>query len=87
MRYYIRMSTADKLLDQMRRNPRDWRIDEVKTVALHFAVDWRNMGGSHYVFGLPGIVDKVCVPAHKPIKPTYIRQFVALIDKVKELQA
>jgi hypothetical protein len=25
--------------------------------------------------------------ADKPIKPAYIRQFVALIDKVKELQA
>ncbi|MGZ8160845.1 MAG: type II toxin-antitoxin system HicA family toxin [Methylobacter sp.] len=87
MRYYKRMSKADKLLDQMRRNPRDWRIEDVKTVALHFAVDWRNMGGSHHVFGMSGIAEKVCVPAHKPIKPAYIRQFVALIDKVKELQA
>jgi hypothetical protein len=54
MRYYKDMSKADKLLEQMRHNPRDWRIE--------------------------------AVPAHKPIKPAYIRQFVALIDKVKELQ-
>lgn len=81
------MSKADKLLEQMRQNPRDWRIEDVKTVAQHFLVDSRNTGGSHHVFGLLGIPEKVCVPAHRPIKPAYIRQFVALIDKVKELQA
>lgn len=80
------MSKANKLLNRMRHNPRDWQIDDVKTVADHFGVDSRNMGGSHHVFGVPGIMEKVCVPAHRPIKPAYIRQFVALIDKVKELQ-
>jgi hypothetical protein len=29
----------------------------------------------------------VCVPAHRPIKPVYVRQFVALLDKAKELQS
>ena len=80
------MSKANKLLEQMRNNPCDWRIGDVKTVASHFSVDWRNIGGSHHVFGMPGIAEKVCVPAHRPIKPVYIRQFVALIDRVKELQ-
>jgi hypothetical protein len=27
--------------------------------------------------------DKVTVPAHKPIKPVYVRQFVALIDSLE----
>jgi hypothetical protein len=80
------MRKADKLLEQMRHNPRDWRIEDVKTVAQHFLVDSRNTGGSHYVFGMPRIPEKVCVPAHRPNKPAYIRQFVALIDKVKELK-
>jgi hypothetical protein len=80
------MSKTNKLLEQMRNNPRDWRIDDVKTVAEHFSVDWRNMGGSHHVFGMAGIAEKVCIPAHRPIKPAYIRQFVMLIDKVKELK-
>ena len=85
MQYYISMSKANKLLEQMRNNPRDWRIDDVKTVAEHFLLDWRSTGGSHHVFGIAGITEKVCVPAHRPIKPAYIRQFVLLIDKVKEL--
>jgi hypothetical protein len=75
---------ADKLLEKVRHNPRDWRIEDVKTVVSQFAVDWRNMGGSHHVFGVPGVAEKVCIPVHRPIKPAYIRQFVALIDKVRE---
>ncbi|CAH1202619.1 hypothetical protein NTGBS_490039 [Candidatus Nitrotoga sp. BS] len=29
----------------------------------------------------------MCVPAHRPIKPVYVRLFVALVDKAKELQS
>lgn len=79
------MSKANKLLEQMRHQPLNWRIEDVKTVARQFSVDCRQCGGSHCVFGVAGIAEKVTVPAHKPIKPVYIRQFVALIDKVKEL--
>jgi hypothetical protein len=28
----------------------------------------------------------VTVPAHRPIKPVYIRQFLLLVDAVKELK-
>jgi hypothetical protein len=28
----------------------------------------------------------VSVPAHRPIKPIYIRQFLILVDSVKEMQ-
>lgn len=80
------MSTHDKTLAKMRNNPRDWRIDDIKTVAQRVGIDWRNEGGSHYVFSFLGVDEDVCVPAHRPIKPIYVRRFVALIDKIKELQ-
>jgi len=70
----------------MRNNPRDWRIDDLKSVANSIGIDWRNEGGSHHVFSFTGVEDDMCVPAHHPIKPVYVRQLVALIDKVKELQ-
>ena len=44
-------------------------------------------GGSHHVFSHDVATDIVSIPAHRPIKPVYVRQFVALVDKVKELQA
>jgi len=81
------MSTHEKLLARMRNNPRDWRIDDLKSVANRLRIDWRNEGGSHHVFSFPGVDDDVCVPAHRPIKPVYVRLFVALVDKAKELQS
>ena len=80
------MNTREKTLSRMRNNPRDWRINDIKAVASQVGIDWRNEGGSHHVFSLPGIDEDVCIPAHRPIKPVYVRQFVALIDKAKELQ-
>lgn len=78
------MSTAEKILDKMRRNARDWRIEDVMTVARKYNLLMRAEGGSHHVFGFSGIKDSVSVPAHKPIKPVYIKQFVDLVDKAKE---
>ena len=81
------MSTHEKLLARMRNNPRDRRIDDLKAVADRFGIVWRNEGGSHHVFSFPGVDDDICVPAHRPIKPVYVRHFVALVDKLKELQS
>jgi hypothetical protein len=86
MWHYESMSAREKTLNRMRNNPRDWRIDDIKAVAGQVGIDWRNEGGSHHVFSFPGIDEDVCIPAHRPIKPVYVRQFVALIDKAKELQ-
>jgi len=78
------MSTAEKTLEQMRRNPRDLRVEDVVTIARKYNLLMRTEGGSHHVFGFPGIKDSVSIPAHKPIKPVYIKQFVELVDKAKE---
>jgi len=45
-----------------------------------------NNGGSHHLFGFPNVEMDVTVPAHRPIKPVYIRQFLLLVDAVKELK-
>ena len=81
------MSKHAKTLEKMRNNPRDWHIDDLVTLALHYQIEIRNAGGSHYVFSHPGITQTLSVPAHRPIKPVYTRQFVGLIDSVKEQQS
>ncbi|MDP2787746.1 MAG: type II toxin-antitoxin system HicA family toxin [Pseudomonadota bacterium] len=81
------MNTATKLLEAMRRNPLNWRIEQLQAVACRHGVSIRCEGGSHHVFSNPVVPDIVSVPAHRPIKPVYVRQFVALVDKVKESQA
>ena len=73
------MTKAEKLLARMRNNPRDWAIDDLKTVAGRHGVDWRQPGTSHVTFSYPGL-PPLTVPAHKPIKPIYVTKFLALLD-------
>ncbi len=76
------MSKADKILFKMRANPRDWRLDTIETVAKRFNINVRKSGGSHVVYSHPDSAIVVTIPAHRPIKPVYIRQFLALIDEI-----
>jgi len=79
----IVMIVADgKALQKMRKNPMGWRIEELQAVAEENFVEWRRpgRGGSHVIFSAPGVREIVSVPAKRPIKPVYIKQFVALVD-------
>ncbi len=75
------MSRADKILEKMRVNPLDWRIDSLKTVARAHNIDWRQPGTSHVTFRNPNGT-KITVPDHRPIKPIYIKKFVDFVDRV-----
>jgi len=73
------MNTAAKILESMRINPRgDWRIEQLQIVARQHGVDWRHEGTSHCYFRRSDGVT-LSVPAHRPIKPVYVRLFVELI--------
>jgi len=76
------MGKADKLLEKMRNNPLDWRIDDLETVATANNIEWRQPGTSHVTFRHPN-GNKVTVPAHRPIKPIYVKKFVRLVDEGK----
>lgn len=80
------MSKKDKLLGQMQNNPQDWRIENLITLAEAFEIEIRNDGGSHHVFSYPGIANNLCIPARKPIKPIYIKHFLAFIQAVQEIK-
>lgn len=56
-----------------------WRIDDCKTLANHYGIEWVHDGSSHCVFDFGEV--SLCVPAKRPIKPIYIKQFVLLIEK------
>ena len=80
------MNKAAKLLDAMRNNPRDWRIEQVKTVAQQYGITRRTPRGSHHTFYYQGVPGVVTVPAHIPINPSYIIEFVKFVDVVKALR-
>jgi len=69
----------------MRANPRDWRIEDPKMVADKFSIQYRQHGTSHVVFRHP-TAGLLTVPAARPIKPVYIRRFLALLDRVEGKQ-
>jgi hypothetical protein len=76
------MVKADKTLDRMRNNPRDWSMEDLKVVATRYHIDWRQPGGSHVTFSRPGM-PAMTIPARKPIKPIYVARFVAMIDSLR----
>lgn len=77
------MSKVEKLLARMRNNPRDCQIEDIKAIASRFGVEYRQPGTSHVTFRAKS-GEKVTIPAHKPIKPVYIKQFLALIEGLGE---
>ena len=77
------MPRADRTLDRMRSNPRDWRIASLEAVAAAYGVNIRKPGGSDVVFEHPAVAEAVSVPARRPIKPVYVRRFVAFIEAVR----
>lgn len=77
------MAAADKLLERMRANPRDWRIEDVARVCQAAgAACTAPRGGSHYKVKHPAMAAILTIPARRPIKPVYIRDLVRFIDAV-----
>ena len=75
----------DKLLEKMRNNPRDdWQIRDVEKLANRYGfLINRPRGGSSHVTLRHNSGSMLTVPAHKPIKPVYIRRFVKIIDQLE----
>ncbi|MDR2710495.1 MAG: hypothetical protein LBB65_04040 [Burkholderiales bacterium] len=72
------MNAATKLFTAMQANPRDWRIEQMQTVAGQYGLTWKHEWTSHCYFKrVDGAA--LSVPAHRPIKPVYVRQFVKMI--------
>ena len=51
----------------------------MNTATKQHGIDWRHDGGSHCVF-VRSDGKTLPVPAHRPIKPVYVKKFVELVD-------
>ena len=76
------MSKTEKTIEKMRRNPKDWRIESLETVAKKLSIRVRKSGGSHVVFIHDHSDIVVTVPSKRPIKPIYVIRFLALVDDI-----
>jgi len=76
------MSRWEKNLEKMRRNSRDWRIDDLEVVANKLGMMVHKGSGSHVVFRHSKATMALSVPAHRPIKPIYVQQFLIMVDEL-----
>jgi len=70
------------LLEGMRGNPAgDWRIRDVEALCREHGLSFRpGKGTSHAHMRHPAAREILTIPAHRPIKPVYIRKLVHYID-------
>jgi hypothetical protein len=82
------MVRGDKLLERMRKNPRDWSIAHVITVCSAAGVACTPPSkGSHYKVKHSSQEAILTIPAHRPIKPIYVRELIKFLDAVEETRA
>lgn len=83
---FPRMARGEKLLEQMRGNPRDWRIEDVCTVCAAFGIACTPpRKGSHYKVKHESQAEMLTIPARRPIKPFYIEALVRFADAVRDV--
>ncbi len=80
------MSSSDKKLEKMRNSPAGWHISDVLSLAERYGIEARTTGGSHYVLSHAACLENLSIPAHRPIKPFYIKLFVVMVNTVREAQ-
>lgn len=66
----------------MRRNPRDWRIEDLRVVAANVGLIVQPGKGSHVRFSHSRLSMLIVIPARRPIREVYVRRFIRLIDEV-----
>ena len=80
----MHVARGEKLLERMRANPRDWRIEDVKTLCAAFELELDSPpGGSHYGVKHLSQRNRITVPFRRPIKAVYIRELVRYVDAVR----
>jgi hypothetical protein len=80
------MAHPDKRLERMRQNPRgDWTIQDIEAVCRSYGITCSPpRRGDHYKLPHPSRRDILTIPARRPIKPAYIRDFVDLVDLISQ---
>jgi hypothetical protein len=58
-------------------------MEDLKTIANSKGIDHDQHGTSHVVFR-HSVAGRLSVPAHRPIKPVYVRMFVDFVDRTGE---
>jgi hypothetical protein len=76
------MAKKKSLLEEMRGNPRgDWNIRDIERLCGEMGLECQPpKSGSHFKVISDYLADILTIPAHRPIKPVYVRLPVSYAD-------
>ncbi len=77
------MSKIDKLIDKLRNNPKNTNIDMIRKILDYYGLIYLWGKGDHLNVKHPTINYILTIPAHKPIKPIYIKRLLKMIDELE----
>ena len=75
-------AVTSKMLERMRTNPADWKIENVETLCRQVGLECMPArgGGSHFKAWSAHLNGILTIPAKRPIKPVYIKRLISLAD-------
>lgn len=82
-------AVSSKMLERMRENRKDWRIEQVETLCRQVGLCCRPpKTGSHYKITSAVATNGILtIPANRPIKPVYIKLLIELADQHIEMMS
>lgn len=81
------MSKIEKIISNMKNNPKGWSFDDIKRVYEYYGCTVRNRStGSHYSVTHPCINKTNILPKHNPVKPPYVREMLRYVGTLKEIE-
>ena len=76
------MSKQDKRLEAVRRNPKNVRFQELRTVLAAHGFSGRPGRGDHWIFAHPLLTENLSVDARRPfLLLTYVKTALKAIDE------
>ncbi|MBP3208047.1 MAG: type II toxin-antitoxin system HicA family toxin [Campylobacter sp.] len=73
------MSTKEKLLKNIKNNPKNVSYDDIKKLLNLYGFELVSIKGSHHKFRRNG--KSIMVPYHKPIKENYVKDVLKEISE------
>ena len=71
------MSTKEKLLKNIKNNPKNVSYDDIKRLLNLYGYELVSIVGSHHKFKKNG--ETIMIPFHKPIKEVYVKD---VLDRI-----
>ena len=78
-------ATVADIHERMKRNPvGDWTIHDIEVLCRREGIEFLSpRRGDHYKITHASQTEILTVPAHRPIRPVYIRMLVKFVERVR----